>query len=162
MTALAALLVRWRQSAFGASGADLVTLQTGWDRIAGGLHSADSGVSALRSGQLVVVATSEVAARELAMLSDHLLSAANLLLGRDVVRRVSVRVGELPARVVDERLPSPPPPRPLLPEERAACRRTAAVIADEDLRSVFEGWMERHLASGRAGDDDERDDTAPR
>ncbi|GMV39778.1 MAG: hypothetical protein AMXMBFR64_14940 [Myxococcales bacterium] len=146
--ALRDLLATLRQGVPSGSRAELGALQGGWERIVGRLHAADTGVADLRGGQLIAVAASEVAARELALLADHVVAGANLLLGRPVVRRLSVRVGEVPARR-EEVLPPLPRPRELAPGEREACRRVAEVIPDPELRAVFESWMSRHAASGR-------------
>lgn len=150
-----ALLARWRDGERARSrAAEVEALRAAWERIVGALHADGSGVTGLEAGTLRVAAATETGARELAWLSDHIVSASNLALGRPAVQRVVVQVGELPERRPGGALPPGDVPpweprrRPLATGEREECQRVASVIADGDLRAVFESWMERHLAAG--------------
>lgn len=144
-----ALLARWRDGAVARSEQTaLAALQRSWARIVGGPHAADSGVASLRGGMLTLVARTETGARELTHLVDHIIAASNLALGRPLVRRVNLRVGEPPTVAVGDALAAwTAPRRELEPGERDECQRVSSVIEDEELRAAFESWMARHLAA---------------
>lgn len=150
---LGTLLQRVRPPGARAAGFDVESLRAVWPRIVGEANAGTSWVEGLSAGVLSVVVPGEAAAKELGFLLVHIARAANLHLGRTLVRNVRVYVGTMPGagRARTTRGASPPL-RPLDESERGACRSVAGVIRDEDLRAAFECCMGRHMArSPRSG-----------
>jgi hypothetical protein len=140
----------------GPQSADVARLRAAWPTIVGETHAQLSRVTGLVGGAVLVTASSDAAAKELRYLESHVVRAVNLLMSAGVARAMTVRVGALPPEETTVRGARllPPPVRALSEGEEAQCEQTAQVIADPELRKVFEGWMRRHMEvrpAGRSG-----------
>jgi hypothetical protein len=115
-----------------------------WERMVGPLIARHAQPQAVRGSKLALVVDSPAWMQQLTLLKPELIEKVNRTLGREAIRDLTLKLGEI---VMDHEHAPEEPVVPLGPDERATIEQCVAKIGDVATRDAVRRVMEKDFQS---------------
>jgi hypothetical protein len=117
-----------------------------WDRIVGPAIGRHARPIALRGNKLTLVVDSPAWMQQLSLMKPEIRDKLNAGLGRQSIREITLRLGEVPLPDAQS-LPEEPDRATLTREEREKIERSVKDISDDEIRGALRRLLEKDLRS---------------
>ncbi|MDA8423511.1 MAG: DUF721 domain-containing protein [Nitrospiraceae bacterium] len=112
-----------------------------WERTVGGMIARHAQPQQVRGNKLALVVDSPAWMQQLSLLKPEIIAKLNKSLGREAIKDITLKLGEI--AVDHEHVPDEPDPPPLDPHERATIEQYVGKIADAATRDAIRRVIEK-------------------